>query len=253
MTPRSARERNWFDAGGSAYARFRPAYPADLVAYLSGLAATHDLAVDVGCGNGQLTAQLADTFTNVLGVDPSQEQLASAMPHPRVRYVRADAEALPVADGAAALVTSAQAAHWFDLPAFFDQVRRIGAPGAVLALITYGKQRLDADLDGRFQRFYREEIGPFWPPERRLVDEGYRTLAFPFAEIDTPSFEMRAHFDLTTLLGYLSTWSASRHARDAGRADILDRFAIDITELWGDPSRERLVRWPISLRVAPVH
>lgn len=245
-------ERNWFDAGGAAYAQFRPSYPAELVDYLVGLAPSRDLAADVGCGNGQLTVQLAASFDTVLGMDPSAEQLASAIPHERVRYLPSAAESLPIADASTSLVTVAQAAHWFDLPAFYAEVRRIAVPGAVLALITYGRQQLDAELNARFQAFYVDEIGPFWPPERRLVDEGYRGLPFPFDEMETPAFEMRAAFDLAGLLGYLSTWSATRHAREAGRTDILDAFAADLTDLWGDPVHERPVRWPISLRVGRV-
>lgn len=245
-------KHNWFDAGGAAYAQFRPTYPSALAAYLATLSPTRDLAIDVGCGNGQLTVQLAEFFKSVIGTDPSQEQLASATPHPRVRYRCAGGEDLPCADGTADLITAAQSAHWFDLAAFYAEVRRIAAPQAVIALITYGRQHLDAELDDRFQEFYREEMGPYWPPERRFVDEGYRTLEFPFDEIDTPAFQIRTSFNLAALLGYLSTWSATRKAREAGRIDILERFTTDITELWGDPSVERPVRWPISLRVAPV-
>lgn len=244
--------RNWFDAGGERYAQFRPTYPPALAAFLAGVSPTDQLAVDVGCGNGQLTVQLADHFDSVIGADPSAEQLANATPHPRVRYLCATAENLPLADATASLVTSAQAAHWFDLPRFYAEVRRIAAPGCVLALISYGRQQLDDDLDDRFQRFYRDEIGPFWPPERCHVDEGYRTLAFPFAELETPRFEIVKSFDLPGLLGYLSTWSATRNAREAGRTDILEQFATDLTELWGDPGTQRPVRWPISLRLAPI-
>ncbi|MGX5669457.1 hypothetical protein ACWKWD_01975 [Kocuria rhizophila] len=67
----------------------------------------------------------------------------------------------PVADGSAVLVTAAQAAHWFDLPAFSAQARRIAAPGVALALISYGVVRVEPDLRKRFERFYWREIGPF--------------------------------------------------------------------------------------------
>lgn len=243
-------KRNWFHAGGAAYAQFRPTYPPELAAWLATLPARRELAVDVGCGNGQLTVQLAADFPVVVGADLSAEQLASAHRHPRVRYVCASADALPAADGTTDLITSAQAAHWFDLPRFYAEVRRIAAPGAVLALITYGRQELDDELNPLFQGFYRDGIGPFWPPERQFVDDGYRTLDFPFEEIDTPPFEIRTEFDLAGLLGYVATWSATRHAEETGRSDVLERFAQDITGAWGDPQVKRPARWPISLRVA---
>jgi hypothetical protein len=32
-------------------------------------------------------------------------------------------------------------------------------------------------------------VGPFWPPERELV-ENFADLSFPFHKIDPPKFEM---------------------------------------------------------------
>ncbi|MDO5682545.1 MAG: class I SAM-dependent methyltransferase [Propionibacteriaceae bacterium] len=244
--------RNWFEVGGQQYAQFRPTYPPALAAYLAELAPAERVAVDVGCGNGQFTVQLAEHFASVIGADPSAEQLANAKPHPRVQYVQAPAEELALADASVGLVAVAQAAHWFDLPRFYAEVRRVAALGCVLALITYGRQELDADLNERFQRFYRDEIGPFWPVERAHVDAGYRTLDFPFEEVAPPRFEIVKDFDLPGMLGYVSTWSAVTNARLGGRTDILERFATDLTDLWGDPARRRAARWPISLRVAPI-
>lgn len=130
--------KNWFDRGGQAYAQFRPEYPAELAEVLASLAPTTDLAVDVGCGNGQLTVQLASHFDAVIGVDPSADQIANARLHGRVRYVQAPAENLPVPKRRAGLITAAQAAHWFDRPAFYNEVRRIAVDDAVLALVSYG-------------------------------------------------------------------------------------------------------------------
>jgi hypothetical protein len=40
------------------------------------------------------------------------------------------------------------------------------------------------------------------------VDAGYRTLPFPAAELDVPSFEISEEWPLDHFLGYLGTWSA---------------------------------------------
>ena len=74
--------RNWFDAGGSAYALFRPEYPAGLSTFLASTVKGQGRAVDVGCGNGQLTCQLADHFTTVVGIDSSEDQIANAAKPP---------------------------------------------------------------------------------------------------------------------------------------------------------------------------
>jgi SAM-dependent methyltransferase len=245
--------RNWFDQGGQAYARFRPEYPPELAAFLATVAPDRRLAVDAGCGNGQLTQLLAPCFEHVVGIDPSADQIANAVAHERIAYRCAPAEQMPVDDGSASLITAAQAAHWFDLPAFYREVRRIGQPGAVLALVSYGVLKLDpapdASLDARFQAFYSDEIGPYWPPQRKLVDTGYATIDFPFDALAPPALDIRCDWTLPQFLGYLSTWSAVRSAREAGRDDLLAAFADDIGLAWGDPERKRPVRFPINMRI----
>jgi SAM-dependent methyltransferase len=240
---------NWFDSGGENYARFRPEYPLALSAYLADLAPGRGLAVDVGCGNGQLTTQLASHFNAVIGIDPSEDQINNAPAVENIRFLSAPAEALPVPDATADLITAAQAAHWFDLSVFYAEARRAGRQGAVLALISYGVLQLDDDLRDRFMSFYYDEIGPFWPPERRLVDSGYADIDFPFEALPTPDLSIDRDWDLGQLLGYISTWSAVRQARDAGRDDLLTTFAAEFETLWGDPATRRRVSWPIAMRL----
>jgi SAM-dependent methyltransferase len=249
MTTGHPQARNWFDAGGQAYARFRPEYPPALAGFLASLAPGRGLAVDVGCGNGQLTRLLAPHFDRVVGLDPSADQIANAAPDARIDYRCAPAERLPLPDACAGLVTAAQAAHWFDLPAFYDEVRRVGKPGAAVALVSYGVLALEPPLDARFQAFYRDEIGPYWPPERKLVDTGYATLDFPFEEIAAPPLAIRFDWNLAEFTGYVLTWSAVRSAREAGRASLVTAFFDALAAAWGDPDARRPVAWPINMRV----
>lgn len=249
MTTDNAPTRNWFSSGGAAYARYRPTYPDTLPAFLASIAPATARAVDVGCGNGQFTAQLADHFDTVVGLDPSADQIAHAAPHPRVRYAVAPAEALGLEDGCADLVTAAQAAHWFDRPRFYAEARRIAAPAAIIALVSYGVPTFDAAIQPRFHAFYWDEIGRYWPPERRLVESGYQGIDFPFEAIAWPAMAIDRDWDLAAFLGYLSTWSATRAALEAGQGRLIDAFAEDIAALWGEPETMRPVRWPIAMRL----
>ena len=242
---------NWFDQGGRNYALFRPEYPPELARVLAGLTTRQRRAVDVGCGTGQLTAQLATYFDDVIGVDPSAEQIANAKAHPRVRYLIAAAEQIPLDDHSADLITAAQAAHWFDRPAFYAEARRLAAPNAVIALISYGVMQIDdGALNKRFASFYRDEIGPFWPRERKLVDSGYADIDFPFAEIPYPDLSIERNWRLQDFLGYLSTWSAVRRANEAGKSNILDTFFADFSRIWGDGVQR--VSWPINMRLGRI-
>lgn len=241
--------RNWFDAGGQAYARFRPEYPLALAKFLATISPGRQLAVDVGCGNGQLTAQLRPYFGAVIGIDPSADQIANAAPQEGIRYLCAPAEQLPVADHTASLIAAAQAAHWFDLPRFYDEVRRIARDQAVIALISYGVLELEHPLQERFGRFYWNEIGSYWPPERKLVDTAYAGIDFPFEQRSAPAMHIRKDWNLDELLGYISTWSAVRHVKEAAGETLLTSFAAELGELWGEPQLKRPVQWPINMRV----
>lgn len=254
MTAAPARPARWFDQGGASYARFRPDYPPTLAAHLASISPCTSLAVDVGCGTGQLTRQLGDHFSSVLGVDPSADQLASATTHERVRYACAPAERLPVEEGSVALITAAQAAHWFDLDLFYAEVIRVARPGAVIALVSYGTLTFsEQQIDRRFRAFNDHEIGRFWPPERRMVDSGYAGIKFPFSEVLLPTMAIQQQWALDAVLGYLGTWSAVRAADRVGQGGLLDRFARDLADLWGAPDALRSISWPISARIGYIH
>jgi hypothetical protein len=159
---------------------------------------------------------------------------------------------MPLPNHSASLVTAAQAVHWFNLPDFFAEVRRIAAADAIVALISYGVLRLDDDVHERFSHFYRHEIGPYWPAERKLVDTGYASISFPFDERLAPAMEIRRDWKLSELLGYISTWSAVRRIEEVGREDILKTFSEELADIWGDPQNKRPVVWPINMRLGAV-
>lgn len=241
--------KDHFSACSADYAAYRPTYPPALVNYLAGLCAATDAALDVGCGTGQLSVLLARRFRRVIATDASAQQIGKAEAHPSVEYRVAPAERSGLPDASVDLVVAAQAAHWFDLPAFYAEARRIGKPGAVLALVTYGVIRADPEIDPTIQHFYKHVVGPYWPPERRHVEEGYRSFAFPFDEWAAPPLAIEVRWTAADLIGYADTWSAVRGAEKAlGRAPI-EAFGRSLMQAWGDPDRRRTIRFPLSLRV----
>jgi ubiquinone/menaquinone biosynthesis C-methylase UbiE len=217
-----------FSADASGYARVRPGYPRALFEWLASVAPDRRLVWDCGTGSGQAAVPLAEHFAQVVATDPSAAQLAHATRRAGVCYAAMSAEHSALATSSASLVTVAQALHWFDQPAFYAEARRVLAASGVVAIWSYGLLSLhDRSLDGVIRHFHEETVGPYWPAERRQVDEGYRTLVLPFERVDAPAFAMEADWTVDHLAGYLSTWSAVRRARAAtgGIRTLLDQLA----------------------------
>ncbi len=238
-----------FSAVAARYAEFRPTYPAELFAWLASLCKEHEAAWDCATGSGQAAIGLAPHFTQVVATDASAEQIAHADGPGNVIFRVAPAEASGLQDRSVDLVTVAQAAHWFDLPKFFDEARRVLKPGGVLALWGYGRLDLPGEMDAIFQHFYSATIGPWWPPERQWIDDGYRSLAFPFEAIPAPAFRIEVQWDLPRLLDYLSTWSAVKRYRAAKNDDPLPALRAELQPLWGDAATPLKLMWPLFLRV----
>jgi SAM-dependent methyltransferase len=241
--------KDLFSTVASGYARFRPTSPPALFDWLAAVAPARYLAVDVGTGNGQAAAELGQRFARVLAVEPSAQQLANATPHPRVTYLRAPAEATGVDVASADLIAASQAFHWFDHPRFFAEVRRIARPGAVLAVWCYGLDEVTPEVDAAVMELYEGHLDAYWEPERRLVEQLYRDVAFPsdFVELAAPPFEIRVSWRVEQLVGYLETWSALATYRRVRGEDPMPVIVPKIERAWG-AADEREVRWPMGMR-----
>ena len=249
MTPEF---RDRFASAAPAYAAFRPRYPAALFAALADHAPARHAAWDCATGSGQAAIGLAEHFALVEATDASAAQLAAARPHPRVRYRQAPADASGLTPQSVELVTVAQALHWLDRPAFYAEARRVLAPGGLVAVWCYGLVELGPGLDQPIRAFYERTVGPYWPPERALVDSAYRTIDFPFAELVLPPITMEAELTLAELGGYLGTWSAVLGYRAARGHDPVAPLLGSLQVEWGGRERRRTARWPLALRAGHV-
>src|SRR5688572_18317753 len=70
--------KDHFSAHAAQYAAHRPTYPPALVDALADLAGGTRLALDCGCGTGQLSVPLAARFDRVIAIDGSAAQIAAA-------------------------------------------------------------------------------------------------------------------------------------------------------------------------------
>jgi SAM-dependent methyltransferase len=275
-----------FSNHAACYARARPRYSSELFAYLATLVPQRKLAWDVGTGNGQAAIGLAEHFELVIATDASAGQIAHAIPHQRVEYRVATAEAADLEPGSVDLVTVAQALHWLNLDAFYANVRRVARPHGVIAAWCYTLPRVSDGVDAVCDRFYRDVVGPYWDAGRRYIDERYETIPFPFNTIvadslkqrrddhqsrdrkaapgnaaarvgdrkdaASPDFECREDWTLREYIDYLESWSAVHKFRKEKRTDPLDAIRTELSAAWGGPEERKTVTWPIYLRVGRI-
>jgi SAM-dependent methyltransferase len=245
--------KDYFSTKSDSYASYRPKYPLALAEELAKLCKEKNTALDCGCGSGQLSVLLADQFDKVIATDASSKQIENATPHPKLTYKVAPAESTPLPDHSVDIITVAQAAHWLDLEKFYTDAKRLLKPKGVIALITYQNTELEnPECNKIVQDFYGETLDQYWPPERRLVEAGYKTLDFPFHEIEFPEVLMSDQWSFHQLYGYITTWSAFKAFEAAGGAAKINLFKEQLANTWKNPDDTQQIRWPLSLRVGLV-
>lgn len=237
-----------FSGHAADYAHYRPHYPAALFTWLAQQCPCRDRVWDCATGNGQAAIALTEHFHHVMATDASAAQLAQATAHSRITYRVAPAEQSGLDSHSLDLVTVAQAVHWFQLAAFYHEAKRVLKPDGLLAIWCYGCPQMAAPaLDRRLNEYYSTTLNDFWPPERRLVEDGYAHLEFPFTEIATPTYTMQVTWTLEALIGYLLTWSATQRFIKTHGVNPLTSLAAVMAADW--PSDRVVVTWPVTMRV----
>ena len=243
---------DYFSSQADTYRRFRPSYPERLIDFLSNELHNDSLIWDCATGNGQAAMQFDQRF-KIVATDQSSSQLSHRSFSSNILYAQAKSEHAPFSDRSVSLVTVAQALHWFNFDAFYREVRRVLRPGGIIAAWTYSflsaSPQLGSDIDECVRSFYYGVVGGYWPPERRWVDQLYETIPFPFDNIQVPGFYLDLSWDLTELVGYLSSWSSVAQYIKANKTDPMPDLQRQLTQLWGDPQVKKTMKWKLGLRV----
>ncbi len=239
--------KDHFSGHSSSYAAYRPTYPNALFSFLANCCAGHHRAWDCATGNGQAALALTAHFEDVIASDASETQIQAATSNPKITYLVSPAEASGLDDDSIDLITVAQALHWFDIPVFFDEAQRVLTPGCLLAVWAYEHCLVDPDIDEIINELYANIVGPFWPPERRLVVDCYRSIELPMPSISSPDFAMKAHWSADDMRGYLLTWSASQRYLKKHGSDPVALIQDRLRAVWGSDSRE--VSWPLNIKI----
>jgi ubiquinone/menaquinone biosynthesis C-methylase UbiE len=201
-----------FSRQSDLYVKFRPNYPQELYDFIMPQVVKKDQALDCGTGNGQAASILAGYFKKVFAIDISNNQLKNAIQKDNIEYIICPVEQTPFKNDSFDLITVATAAHWFQFDAFYNEMYRIGKDGCIFSCWAYSLLQInEPELNDLLQSFYFKTLKGYWDKERKLVEDEYRTLPFPFEEIENPGFANYLKWTFSELEGYLNTWSAVQH------------------------------------------
>ena len=238
--------KDLFSDCSALYQQTRPSYPQSVITEILNHVPSQHFAWDCGAGSGQFTQLLVPYFEQIVATDISHQQLHQAPYFENVSYQIQHAEQTTFTDHSFDLITVAQAIHWFDFDAFYDEVRRTLKTDGVIAVVGYGTLTTqDPVLNQHIQHLYQDILAKDWEAERGYIDSHYRTIPFPFETLADTDSVMQFEWTKTQLLCYLNTWSAVKHHREHNQADPLQHI-IDVLV-----NEEKLIQveFPLFLRV----
>jgi len=239
-----------FSRVAAEYAASRPLYPPELFEWLASSVARRHAAWDAATGNGQAAVGLARHFAHVVATDLSPGQVGHGMRHPRIEYRVAPAEASGLAPGSVDLVTVAAAIHWFDLPRFYEEVRRVIHPGGVLAAWTYHVAYVGPPLGTVLRPFYEDVVRPHFAAGARMVDARYEGLSLPGEPLKPPPFSVSTRWNADQVLRFVRTWSGVQSYMAAAKKDPVVEIEGAVREALGGGNSAAELSWPLYIRAA---
>jgi ubiquinone/menaquinone biosynthesis C-methylase UbiE len=247
-----------FDRIAEEYDRARPEYPRELIDRVCARAALQpgSRVVEVGCGTGKLTRDLAARGLELDAIDPGPRLVALARRHapaPSVRFhvTRFEDAVLPqrVFDA----VFSATAFHWVDPALGWSKAASLLKPGGVLALLShFGGPHLEleeemlavwravipeaADWESRDVETLwagaderKENVSEVWAwLTKRPVDRPEAADLFTDVQVDSVALDGEETAEdilgvVRTTSAYLALDEAHRQQLEAGLSAVLDR------------------------------
>jgi len=88
-----------------------------------------------------------------------------------------------------------------------------------------------AGLEEVLLAFHRKTFGEFLSRERQHVDEHYRNLDFPFAEVPSLEFSQSFEWGMDILEGYFNTWSSVQKYIQKYGVNPVDSLMVEIKEI----------------------
>lgn len=247
----SMTHKDYFSGHSSLYATFRPSYSNDLYDFILSHVKNRRRVWDCATGNGQVATHLASHFDEVYATDISAQQLEHAIQKSNISYTVSPAENTHFPEDHFDLITVGQALHWFNREAFYNEVKRVGKNQAYLAIWGYSMLSINTQVDAIIMDFYNNIVGPFWDNARRLVEQEYSTIDFPFEDVQHNHFSIKVRWTRGQLTGYLQSWSATQQYIKAHGKNPVTEVTAALASSWND-IEVKDISFPVFLKLGRI-
>lgn len=225
-----------FDHCADDYARHRPDYPSAVFELLN--RATDEFpsrrVADLGAGTGIFSRRLAEHGWTVFAVDASRTLLQHVRP-PGVSTMAGPihtlcgvAEHVPLRDRSLALVTAAQAFHWFNPPYALTEIARVLTPGGTLALIWNNRDASRCPFTDAFESLVAR-FNPAYDREYRQQDWTAKIAAS--TQFDPARYERIDHDWPQNADAFVGFTRSASYIRNVLSRDARARFENDLRAL----------------------
>lgn len=217
-----------FDQVAEEYERGRAGYPPAVLDWLRTRQeiGSGQTVVDLAAGTGKLTRVLATSGARVIAVEPlagMREICATVLPD--VEVIDGTAEAIPLPDACADVLTCGQAIHWFATPVALAEIARVIRPGGEFVLaqnrhdVTNPVQRRLAEIRREAEAEATEPTpGPDW---KDVV------FADPhFAPIGEVTLRGEHFVDREGVIGRVRSSSPVARLPEARRAELIESLEV---------------------------
>jgi SAM-dependent methyltransferase len=194
------------------YVKYRPSYPAEVIALLQSRCelTRSSVVADVGSGTGILTELLLTTGATVFAVEPNREMRGAAErllhQHANFRSIDGTAEATTLSTASVDLVVAAQAFHWFDPHQARQEFMRVLKPARWVALIWNERPLVSNPFLDTYETLLRKYAPEYDQVTSQRVDEE-RIRQFFAGSVELTKYGIQQQFDFAGLKGRLMSSS----------------------------------------------
>ncbi len=213
-------------------------------------------ALDVGCGSGLSTKELAVIAQRSYGIDPVAAMVQQAgMVVPKASFVVGIAEALPFASASMNLITAAGSLNYADLTRFFPEALRVFEPGGVLVVYDFlqGRSfRNGPSLSVWFDQFKTRYPSPN-NSGRSLDPATLEAEATEFHSLGSEAFQVGLMMDQRRYVDYIMTETNVANAinRGATSESINDWCRTSLDAVFASEQKEVLFNGYIAYLKKP--